>query len=180
MTKSIINTKLYNRYGSYSNIAKELGRTTAYRISQGKLPCIYNISDICKSINYTFEEFKADYADFLYKFLDSNYYLIYKIYINGFNFSEYVLKIEISKSSLKYLFKENKTKINPIIFWKLNWIINKDKLPFESNIDFIKKDGYAKIIGNRDTLEKLKELYSIPYPVLFYSNDLWHIAFWWI
>ena len=101
--------------------------------------------------------------------------------MNGFNFSEYVLKIEISKSSLKYLFKENKTKINPIIFWKILWIINKDKLPFESNIDFIKKDGYAKIIGNRDTLEELKKLYSIPYPVLFYSNDyLWHIAFWWI
>ena len=76
----------------------------------------------------------------------------------------------------KYLLEE----IEPMTVWKICWIINKDKLPFEAQIEFLKKKGYAKIIGNRDTIEELKELYSIPYPVLYYTNDLWHIAFWWI
>ena len=161
-------------------MAKELGRTITYNISKGKLPCICNISDICKSINYTFEEFRADYLSHLSKFPISNHYLVYKIYISGYNFVDYAKVIGVSRGTIEYIKLENFGNLNANFIWKIKWLINKDTLSFESKIEFIQKTGYAKIIGNIDTLEELKELYSIPYPVLFYSNDLWHIAFWWI
>lgn len=184
--KSILYYKLYNKYKRYTDISKVTGSDTIDSITRNKLPKFYIVAskflplNIVYILNYSYEDFLQDYYEHLKQFSPNNHRLIFEIYINGYSINIYSKLIGISYMTSKKILKENFYKIDEITFWKIKWIINKDKLPFEPEIEFIKKEGYAKIIGNRDTLEELKKLYSIPYPVLYYSNDLWHIAFWWI
>lgn len=186
MSKSILYEKLYIKYKRYTDIAVVIGSDNIDSITRGKLPRFYvlaskflplNIVDI---LGYSYNDFLKDYEDHLRQFSKNKYNIIFEMYSKGYSINSYSKLIQISYKTSENYFKYDAGKIEDKTIWRINWITNRKTLFYHLKIDVIYKERFAKIIGNKDTLEELKELYSIPYPVLYYSNDLWHIAFWWI
>lgn len=174
---NILLQKLYNRYERYSPIGKVIGFATLDNLKSGSLPRLstfYKKIDLEKEIGYTYEDFLLDYHSKIVKFKEVK--AVYNIWCMGLTINEYASMKGLS-SQLYNILKKGRSISQTDTLKNISDILEFD-ITFHDleGFEVILNPNFCKLIGNIDALEKFKEKYSIPNPILKFK-DSYQLAF---
>lgn len=143
-------------------------------------------SNLCKKLNshnidveelgYSYEKFLIDYSSHkIMKCKEKE--IVYKIWKKGFSLHAYSIYVGMSRCALYGIVRNGRETVQEETKYKL---IDTFEIKYDLNdleeFDVEVHDEFCKIIGDKNSLNRLVKKYQIDYPVLFY-NDRYSVAF---
>lgn len=174
----IILNKLYDKYKRYTDIGNVIGSHTLDKLQRGELPkleTLYKKLDLEGELGYTFENFLSDYQEVISGYEEKR--ALYNIWCMGLSIHEYTQVKSIGSSQLYRILQRGREISKNETLKDIIDILDVDITQGDlKNFKVTVKEGFCKLIGDKEELIEFKERYNIINPILPWQ-DTWQLAF---